>query len=374
MKKLILLSFLILLCAPFIALSDTGVTEETVQALLKDMGDPGEANLPIETQKALAFIKGSKAEGPGFFIRLENNYFCVFSPELLVGNSNIAIMDLKKEKVKPEGMECSLDGRLVRLKLKDRPLESMKTANLRAGDTASLVDLDFEKEKFTMYKVGIARRGEARLDFKELLPPEFSNDLVFDDDGKIFGLVYNRVQKNIGDLASNTNRHVMSCLTSVSGVEEAKWEPTVKSFQAECGRVLKKEDRLFQASFLAWQWMHVTVFGPVKTADVVRTEVLLSWAENHNKLADKISLETEKAKNKKGGNSKEIIEALKKDANEFKSAITKAMSPESVEEEYQFLQKAFKERNKLADENKATLLKGIDYMADHLASNLKPKK
>lgn len=374
MKKPILLSFLILLFTPLIALSDTGVTEETVQALLRDMGDYGEAKLPIETQKALAFIKGSKAEGPGFFVRLEKNYFCVFSPELLVGNSNITIQDLRKERVKPEGMECSSDGRLVRLKLADRALEHMKMANLRAGDTASLVDLDFEKEKFTMYKVGIARRGEARLDFKELLPPKFSNHLVFDDDGKIFGLVYNRVQKNIGDLASNTNRHVMSCITSVSGVEEAKWEPTVKSFVPECGRVLKKEDRLFQASFLAWQWMHVTVFGPVKTTDVVRAEVLLSWAENHNKLADKISVETEKAKNKKGGYSKEIIEAIKKDANEFKSAITKAMSPEKVEEEYQFMQKAFKERNKLAEENKATLLKGIDYMADHVASNLKPKK
>ncbi|MBQ7556332.1 hypothetical protein IJS98_07810 [bacterium] len=371
MKKLVLLFFL---AAPFFALADSGVTEETVQALLRDMGDYGEANLPIETQKALAFVKGSKAKGPGFFIRLEKNYFCVFSPELLVGNSNITIQDLRKERVKPEGMECSSDGRLVRLKLADRPLEHMKMANLRAGDTASLVDLDFEKEKFTMYKVGIARRGEARLDFKELLPPEFSNHLVFDDDGKIFGLVYNRVQKNIGDLASNTNRHVMSCITSVSGVEEAKWEPTVKSFVPECGRVQKKEDRLFQASFLAWQWMHVTVFGPVKTTDVVRVEALLSWAENHNKLADKISAETEKAKNKKGGYSKEIIEAIKKDANEFKAAITKAMNPEKVEEEYQFMQKAFKERNKLAEENKATLLKGIDYMADHVASSLKPKK
>ena len=374
MKKLILLSFLILLFTPFIALSDTGVTEETVQALLKDMGDPGEAKLPTETQKALAFVKGSKAEGPGFFIKLESNYYCVFSPELLVGNSNITIKDLKKEKVKPEGMECSADGRLVRLKLKDRPLGSMETTDPKAGASLGIVDLDFEKEKFSMYKVTAAKRGEGRVDLKELCPPEIANDLVLDDDGKIFGLVYNRIQKNIGDLASNTNRHVMSCLTSVSGVEEAKWEPTVKSFIPECGRLAKKEDRLFQASFLAWQWMHVTVFGPVKTADVVRTEVLLSWAENHNKLAERISLESEKAKNKKGGYSKEVVEALKKDANEFKSAITKALSPESVEDGYQFLQKAFIERNKRADENKATLLKGIDYMADHLASNLKPKK
>ena len=374
MKKLILLSIFILLFAPILTLSDSGVTEETVQALLRDMGDPGEAKLPIETQKALAFVKGSRAEGPAFFIRLEDNYYCVFSPELLVGNSNITIKDLKKEKVKPEGMECSLDGRLVRLKLKDRPLGSMETINPKEGTSLGIVELDFEKEKFTMYKVTVAKRGEGRVDLKELCPPEISNNLVMDDDGKIFGLLYNRVKKNIGDLASNTNRHVMSCLTSVSGVEEAKWEPTVKSFQAECGRVLKKEDRLFQASFLAWQWMHVTVFGPVKTTDVVRAEVLLSWVENHNKLADKVSVEIEKAKNKKSGYSKEIIEALKKDANEFKSAITKAMSPEKVEEEYQFMQKAFKERNKLAEENKATLLKGIDYMADHVASNLKPKK
>ena len=374
MKKLILLSIFILLFAPLLTLSDSGVTEETVQALLRDMGDPGEAKLPLETQKALAFVKGAKAEGSAFFIKLESNYYCVFSPELLVGNSNITIKDLKKEKVKPEGMECSSDGRLVRLKLKDKPLGAMETSDPKAGASLGIVELDFEKEKFSMYKVSVAKRGEGRVDLKELCPPELSNDLVLDDDGKIFGLLYNRVQKNIGDVASNTNRHVMSCLTSVAGVEEAKWEPTVKSFVSECGRLAKKEDKLFQASFLAWQWMHVTVFGPVKTADVVRAEVLLSWADNHNKLAEKISAETEKAKNKKGGYSKEIVEALKKDANEFKSAITKVMSPEGAEDELHFLQKAFIERNKRADENKATLLKGIDYMADHLASNLKPKK
>ncbi|MBO7448079.1 hypothetical protein J6U78_07080 [bacterium] len=370
------LSFLLFaLCvSPFAGICDTGVTEETVQALLKDMGDPGEAKLPTETQHALAFVKGASSEGAAFFIRQENQYYCVCPPELLVGNSNITIKDLKKDKVKPEGMECSSDGRLVRLKLHDRPLGSMKTANFKAGDTASLIELDYAKEKFTMYKLGVARRGEARIDLKELLPQKFRNNLVLDDEGNIFGFVYDRVQKNIGDLNSSTNRHVMSCVTSVTGVEEAKWEQTVKSFIPECGRLLKKEDTLFQASFLAWQWMHVTVFAPVKTNDFVKSEVLLAWVENHNKLAEKVSIEADKAKNKKGGYSKEAAEAVKKDANELKSAISKALSPGKVEDEYQFMQPAFKERNKLAEENKSTLLKGIDYMANHVASDLKPKK
>lgn len=370
------LSFLLfaLLFAPLSVFSDSGVTEETVQALLKDMGDPGEAKLPIETQQALAWVKGSGSEGPAFFIRLENQYYCVFSPELLVGNSNVSIKDLKKDRVKPEGMECSSDGRLVRLKLHDRPMGSMKTTNLKAGDAANLMELDLGKDKFTMYQIGVARRGEARLDLKELLPQRFCNDLVLDDEGKIFGITYDRVLKNIGDLNSSTNRHVMSCVTSVSGVEEAKWEQTVKSFIPECGRLLKKEDRLFQASILAWQWMHVTVFAPIKTNEFVKAETLLAWVENHNKLVEKVSAETEKAKNKKGGYSKEAAEAVKKDANELRSAITKAMAPEKVEEEYQFTQPAFKSRSKLAEENKATLLKGIDYMANHVAADLKPKK
>jgi hypothetical protein len=373
MKKifsLLLSALLVSLCAA----ADTGVTEETVQALLKDMGDPGEAKLPIETQHALAYVSGSSSAGPAFFIRLDKNYYCVFSPELLVGNSNITIKDMKNDRVRPEGMECSSDGRLIRLKLKERPCGDMKTANFRAGETASLIELDYGKEKFTMYKLGVARRGEGRIDLKEMLPQKYRNNLVLDDDGKIFGLVYDRVQKNIGDLSSSTNRHVMSCITSVSGVGEAKWEQTVKSFVPECGRLLKKEDLLFQASFLAWQWMHVTVFAPIKTNEFVKAETLLAWVENHNKLVDKISTEIEKAKSKKGGNSKEVAEAVKKDANEFKSAIVKAMTPEKVEEEYPFMQPAFKERNKIAEENKSTLLKGIDYMANHVASDLKPKK
>ena len=317
-------------------------------------------------------MKGASSEGAAFFIRQENQYYCVCPPELLVGNSNITIKDLKKDKVKPEGMECSSDGRLVRLKLHDRPLGSMKTANFKAGDTASLIELDYGKEKFTMYKLGVARRGEARIDLKELLPQKFRNNLVLDDEGNIFGFVYDRVQKNIGDLNSSTNRHVMSCVTSVTGVEEAKWEQTVKSFIPECGRLLKKEDTLFQASFLAWQWMHVTVFAPVKTNDFVKSEVLLAWVENHNKLAEKVSIEA--ALLAGGASVEEAAEAVKKDANELKSAISKALSPGKVEDEYQFMQPAFKERNKLAEENKATLLKGIDYMANHVASDLKPKK
>ena len=72
--------------------------------------------------------------------------------------------------------------------------------------------------------------------------------------------------------------------------------------------------------------------------------------------------------------AEEAAEAVKKDANELKSAISKALSPGKVEDEYQFMQPAFKERNKLAEENKSTLLKGIDYMANHVASDLKPKK
>ena len=118
MKKifsLLLSALLVSLCAA----ADTGVTEETVQALLKDMGDPGEAKLPIETQHALAYVSGSSSAGPAFFIR-------------------------------PEGMECSSDGRLIRLKLKERPCGDMKTANFRAGETASLIELDYGKEKFTM--------------------------------------------------------------------------------------------------------------------------------------------------------------------------------------------------------------------------------
>ncbi|MBR5902030.1 hypothetical protein IKZ40_06740 [bacterium] len=374
MKKFLSLILLTLAFSPCAAFPDTGVTEDTVKALLKDMGDPGEAKLPIETQHALASVKGAKTGGPGFFIRLDKNYYCVFSPELLIGNSNIAIRDMRKDRVKPEGMECSLDGRMVRLKLKERPFGDMKTANSRAGDTVSLVEFDFEKETASMYKISVAKRGEGRLDLKEMLPRKYSNDMVLDDEGKIFGLVYNRVQKNIGDLASSTNRHVMSCISSVSGVEEAKWEPTVKSFVPECARILKKEDVLFQAAFLAWQWMHVTIFGQVKPSDMVSSEILLAWVENHNNLVDKVSLEVEKAKGKKGGASKEAADALKKDANELKSAITKALSPEKVEEGYQFYQKCFAERNKLAEENKATILKGIDYMANHVASDLKPKK
>lgn len=374
MRRFLSFLLLALLVSPLAGTSDTGVTEETVNALLKDMGDPGEAKLPVETQHALAYVSGASSAGPAFFIRQDKNYYCVFSPELLVGNSNITIKDMRKDRVKPEGMECSSDGRLIRLKLKERPYGDMKAANFKAGDTASLVELDFGKEKLTMYKLGVARRGEARIDLKETLPQSFRNNLVLDDEGKIFGLLYDRVQKNIGDLSSSTNRHVMSCVTSVSGVEEAKWEQTVKSFIPECGRLLRKEDLLFQASILAWQWMHVTVFAPVKTNDFVNSEVLLAWVDSHNKLVEKVSVEVEKAKNKKGGYSKEAAEAVKKDANELRSAISKAMSPAKVEDEYQFMQPAFKERNKLAEENKATLLKGIDYMANHVASDLKPKK
>ena len=135
MKKLILLLFL---AAPFFALADTGVTEDTVKALLKDMGEPESFEFSDEAVQSLVQIKGSKKEGTAFVVRLDHKYYCLVSPRVLTDNAGLTIKDVKGEKLQPEGMECSSDGRVVRLRLKERPVESAGVGSPDPGATLRL--------------------------------------------------------------------------------------------------------------------------------------------------------------------------------------------------------------------------------------------
>ena len=64
---------------------------------------------------------------------------------------------------------------------------------------------------------------------------------------------------------------------------------------------------------------------------------------------------------------------MKKDASEFKAAITKAVRG-TDQAERPFAQKALAERAQTLSENEKAILKGIDYMTDHVSSSLKLKK
>lgn len=369
MKKL----FFFFLLLPLLAFGDTGVTEDTVAALLKDMGDQGELKLSDEVIMGLVFVKGAKKQGTAFFTKLGEEDYLVMAPELLVDNANVVLTDAKKEKIKPGSAECSQDGRVLRFKLNENPFGLLKKTVPEKGAQLNMVSLDLQKKTLSSYHVKSSGRGEGRLDLEGIIPPRYTGYPVMDDEGKVFGLLYCRLVKNIGDPASTTNRHVMACRSSAAGVEETKWEPISKSFFSEYARLSKKEEALYEVAFLAWQWMHVTAFGDIKTNGVVNSEALIKWVDSHNKLAAKVSAEVDKAKGKKTTN-KEAAEAVKKDASEFKAAISKAVKSDDPAADRPFTQKALAERAQALSENEKAILKGIDYMADHVSSNLKPKK
>ena len=369
MKKLF---FLLLLLLPLLAFGEDVVTDDTVKALLRDMGDPGELKLSDDVIKDLVFVKGAKKQGTAFFTKLGDDDYLVMAPELLVDNANVVLTHAKKEKIKPGSAECSQDGRVLRFKLSEKPFGLLNKTVPEKGAQLNMISLDQQKKTLSSYHVKAAGRGEGRLDLEGMIPPKYTGYPVMDDEGKVFGLLYCRLVKNIGDPASSTNRHVMACRASAAGIEEAKWEPLSKSFFSEYARLAKKEEALYEAAFLAWQWMHVTVFGDVKTNGVVESEALISWVDSHNKLAAKVSAEVDKAKNKKTP-AKEVTEAVKKDASEFKAAITKAVRG-TDQAERPFNQKALADRAQTLSENEKAILKGIDYMTDHVSSSLKLKK
>lgn len=370
MKKLILLFFL---AAPFFALADTGVTEDTVKALLKDMGEPESFEFSDEAVQSLVQIKGSKKEGTAFVARLDHKYYCLVSPRVLAENAGLTIKDVKGEKLQPEGMECSSDGRVVRLRLKERPVESAGVGSPDPGATLRLLTLNMAKKEILTYPIVAARKGEGRIDLKDFLNAQYLGYPVFDSNSKPCGFLENRVQKNIGDLNSSTNRHVMSNVSFVTNVEDAKWETAGKNFLPESARLMKKEDTLYEAAFLCWQWMNVTVFHEVSTNGMVKSEPLLLWAKVHNARVEKLG----EAKDKymsggKGAASavKEISETIKKDALDLRSAVKKALEGD----DQAITQPALINRVKALQENEKTLVKGIEYMADHMAAQLKPKK
>jgi len=159
----------------------------------------------------------------------------------------------------------------------------------------------------------------------------------------------------------------MSCKTCASGVDEAQWEPPVKSFFAEYARLSKREEALFQASYLAWQWMHGTAFYPVETNAFVTSEPLLAWAAEHNKKAGKAAAARDALSSKKpsAGDLKDVTDYVRRDAQELKSAISKALGPAESDN---YNQACLAKRAKELSENEKTLVKGIDHMADYINS------
>lgn len=360
MRSSLLLLAALLACGLAFA-GEPAVTEETVAALLKDMGDrPDNFRLTPEQTASLVLVKGKAGSGLGALVKLEGRTFLCLSSRLLAGNSGVTFQDLGGGKHSPASMECSADGCLLKIGLKEAAAQGFATGLPVAGETMLLFGGLEKEDSLSFYEARCAGLAQGRVAVKEEFPLACSGAAAFTAGRDYVGVLERRAVKNVPDFTTTTNCHVYAARSYISRADEAGWEKAGKGFLGECAAVGRHYDLVQEAVMVVQAWSNGGIF--MTFADPARLpETCRSFAEEHNalhaKLVEEVGMDNGNFKLTQKS-AKEIVSALKKDGNALKGYLRKCL--EGAPAAASIKQPALQRRMREAEELQRELIKSVE--------------
>ena len=364
MKKLLILFLAFLTLAAF---ANDAVTDETVQKLLRDMGDVEESfQMPETLGQSLVLVSGKKEKALGVIAGAGDDAYLYLSPRALSDNGRVTFYNSKGEKLQPGGIEISGDGRILRVALKEKPAFKseiglpkppafLRTFLLIESNTFSYVQI--EAKSLAEGRVKISKR------YTVMGSPSFT------EDHKFVGVLENRLAKNLPDWSDPTNRYFLAAENFIARADDAKWEKVKKSFLLESAACDKMQNELDWATDIVRFWVAALVSAPLESTHLSGiNEDLLAWIKEHNERAvkGKSLIEGKQNKSKDG---KQFFELAKKDGSALKQTIKKSL--EKIAPPANFEQPALSERWRQLKEQERELIKNIDAALNHVESSFK---